>query len=215
MQALSKNSLAEVATSHRRKQALATTIFTIACLALPGCGPKDTLRNEETADQTTPKPELALTPAQTEMEKLLQKRETDRKAAETATQIAKKAMARVLFDPVSVIYLDLRPGKNGSACGKVNAKNRMGAYVGYKDFVVDKDGNVEMSSYNDGIGSETYTTFAQAYLALCASAEERQAYEARTTVRSTTPEYDEPSYQTPDDVLDRPATDDSDEIPTA
>ena len=85
---------------------------------------------------------------------------------------AARAMEKVLFDPGSAQLRDLRAGRGGAICGKVNAKNRYGAYVGFKDFVVGKDGWPEISEHNNGVGSELFTSFAAAYLAGCATKEE-------------------------------------------
>ncbi len=50
---------------------------------------------------------------------------------------AKNAILAVLKDPGSAQFQDLRGadmGGNYSLCGKVNAKNGMGGYMGFKDF---------------------------------------------------------------------------------
>lgn len=50
---------------------------------------------------------------------------------------AKNAILAVLKDPGSAQFQDLRGadmGGNYSLCGKVNAKNAMGGYTGFKDF---------------------------------------------------------------------------------
>lgn len=98
----------------------------------------------------------------------------------------------------------MRAGRGGTICGKVNAKNRYGAYVGFKDFVVDKDGWPEISEHNNGVGSELFTSFAAAYLAGCATKEEQLAFAAATT----------PSYSS-DEGYAPPATDAAEAMDTS
>jgi hypothetical protein len=90
-----------------------------------------------------------------------------------------KAMETYLFDPGSAQYRQVRAGRAGAICGKYNAKNRLGAYVGFKDFVVSKDReNVFFSQHNDGVRSELYGSFAEAYLNVCANSEEKKRHAA-------------------------------------
>jgi hypothetical protein len=57
----------------------------------------------------------------------------------TAENTAKKAVSEKLIDPDSAKFSDVFEGsKKGSYCGLVNAKNRMGAYVGRSPFIYDK-----------------------------------------------------------------------------
>ena len=52
---------------------------------------------------------------------------------------AKEAVKRLLNDPESAQFSDLQDGKNkGDVCGMVNAKNRMGGYVGKTPFFYEK-----------------------------------------------------------------------------
>ena len=54
-------------------------------------------------------------------------------------QAAKEAVKRVLTDPESARFSEVRPGKaKGNVCGLVNAKNRMGGYVGNTPFLFEK-----------------------------------------------------------------------------
>lgn len=103
----------------------------------------------------------------------------------------KEAMAGYLFDPGSAQYRELRAGRNGAICGKLNGKNRLGAYVGFKDFVVSRDKQtVYVSGSNDGINTEMDGSFAEAYLNACASAAERSQHEqANAELHPPEPEY--------------------------
>lgn len=49
---------------------------------------------------------------------------------------AREAVSRTLIDPSSALFQNVRSG-DGFVCGEVNAKNRMGAYVGFVRFHVD------------------------------------------------------------------------------
>lgn len=56
-----------------------------------------------------------------------------------AEQKAKTAVKALLNDPDSAQFTDVRPGKSaGDMCGMVNAKNRMGGYVGATPFFYEK-----------------------------------------------------------------------------
>ncbi|MDB5696860.1 MAG: hypothetical protein JWN21_2403 [Sphingomonas bacterium] len=48
---------------------------------------------------------------------------------------AQQEAAKGLIDPSSAQFRSVRMGKDGDVCGEINAKNRMGAYVGYSRFV--------------------------------------------------------------------------------
>lgn len=55
-------------------------------------------------------------------------------------QVAKNAVKRLLNDPDSAKFSNIQPGKaTGDYCGFVNAKNRMGGYVGDTPFFYRKD----------------------------------------------------------------------------
>lgn len=83
-------------------------------------------------------------------------------------------MADYLFDPASAQYRNLRAGRQGAVCGRYNAKNRYGAYVGFKDFVLLKDNKtLYASERNDGVEVEVFGAFADAYIRLCADKDER------------------------------------------
>lgn len=53
---------------------------------------------------------------------------------------SKKALQSFLSDPYGSQLADLKRSTNG-VCGKVNAKNKMGGYVGFRTFAVDLKNN--------------------------------------------------------------------------
>jgi hypothetical protein len=53
-----------------------------------------------------------------------------------AVERAKDLAARDLRDPGSAQFRDVRTGDAGSICGEINAKNALGAYVGFQRFLV-------------------------------------------------------------------------------
>ena len=123
-----------------------------------------------------------------------------------ATEIVKAAMRTSLFDPMTAVYSELRLGRQGAVCGKVNAKNKLGAYIGFKDFVVEKGGQPHFSSNNDGLGTELYSDFAFSYLALCANKSEADRYKVDTAPAMSVSDVQEPPARTeePDAILDAP-----------
>jgi hypothetical protein len=52
---------------------------------------------------------------------------------------AKEAVAKLLIDPSSAAFMKIEV-RGGHVCGLVNGKNRTGAYVGFKKFMVDMSG---------------------------------------------------------------------------
>lgn len=50
-------------------------------------------------------------------------------------EIAKKAIEENLVDPSSVQYRNITAYSENVVCGEVNAKNKMGGYVGFKSFI--------------------------------------------------------------------------------
>lgn len=108
---------------------------------------------------------------------------------------ARSAFEDDLFDPFSARFRNLRSGRGGAICGQVNARNRMGAYVGFKAFVVGRDGRTTYTSASsDGIRTEWYSSFADAYLNACANAREAREYRSNTA-----PYYDDYSMNTTGD----------------
>lgn len=113
-------------------------------------------------------------------QRLDSKREESRKADQMKARV-QKAMATYLFDPGSAQFMALRAGRKGAVCGKYNAKNRYGAYTGYKDFVLSKDGETIFGSENnDGVRTALYGSFAEAYLNVCATEKETKAHSRAT-----------------------------------
>jgi hypothetical protein len=61
-----------------------------------------------------------------------------------------KVLRSGLFDPESAQFQDVKHfSTTGATCGLVNAKNRMGGYVGFTRFVVRKDGEVLLDPTDD------------------------------------------------------------------
>jgi hypothetical protein len=153
---------------------LSTCLLAAACNSTSeerGTAPKE--------EQQTPA--MALTALEVEAKTLLDRHDRKREEVEGFERRVKGAMEPVLFDPASGMYRELRSGKSGAICGQVNAKNRYGAYVGFKDFVLSRDGEtIYISRYADGINSEQYTSFAEAYVTACASKAEKDRYAALT-----------------------------------
>lgn len=125
--------------------------------------------------------QLGVSPMEQQARAIILKAAKERSEHEELRSKAHKAMQQYLFDPSSAQYLSLRAGRDGAVCGKVNAKNRYGAYVGFKDFVVQRSGNLEISESNNGLAGEPYGPFANAYLAGCASQTEKKKYRADTS----------------------------------
>lgn len=156
-------------------------MLTFLILALASCSNPDRLgdREEEPAD-TAVEP-LRLSRIEGEGRLMLRKEVEQELALEKMQSKVSAAMTRYLYDPHSAQYSHIRAGQGGSICGKVNGKNRYGAYVGFKDFVLRNDGEtLNVSDYNDGVRTAVYGSFAEAYLDACASAEERQEHSRAT-----------------------------------
>lgn len=158
-------------------------VLIVLLLALSTCsGSEDVLSsNGQDSRGSGTKVQLAISPLELEARSIIQKAASDRKEQAELRSRAKKAMEDVLFDPASAQYSSVRAGSNGAVCGKVNAKNRYGAYVGFKHFVVSPEGQVEISTYGDGLRSEPYSSFAAAYVERCATPTERKWYKESTS----------------------------------
>lgn len=63
---------------------------------------------------------------------------TDAYERRTSIEGAEAAAAYILIDPSSAQFRNLTL-KNNTACGEVNGKNRMGAYVGFVRFIADRE----------------------------------------------------------------------------
>ena len=48
------------------------------------------------------------------------------------------ALSRIVPDPFSVQLLNLKENSAGLLCGRLNAKNALGAYTGFRPFVFDQ-----------------------------------------------------------------------------
>lgn len=138
----------------------------------------------EVASQTT---QVALSPLELTAKAVLEKRSADLRSTKLLEERVRKAMEQYLIDPFSAKYINLRAGRNGTICGTVNAKNRFGAYVGAKPFVVAKNGTVNASRDGNGIDVELYGAFADAYLEACATAAEKSRHRAATYVEPAVP----------------------------
>lgn len=158
-----------------------------AGLALSACSNEDALgAGQDNALVATAHPKLQLTAAQIEARRILVKEDEEQRAQEEMQKIASAAMADTLFDPASAQYRALQKGRDGAICGKVNAKNRYGAYVGFRDFVVPKSRKtVYVSEHNDRIETEKASLFTIAFVLACATKEEEAAYTSTLSVGSS------------------------------
>jgi hypothetical protein len=111
--------------------------------------------------------------------------DTRQKSAQESQRLlasAKKVLASYLFDPFSAQYRRVRSGRGGAVCGQYNAKNRMGAYTGFKDFVIPRGESLAyLSSAEGGFLAEPYSDFTRAYVASCATSDEVKLYKFATT----------------------------------
>lgn len=141
---------------------------------------------------------------------LLTEQASEKTEMETALKSAQAIMKNVLFDPGAAEYQGVRLGRGGSICGKLNGKNRMGAYIGFKDFVITGTKEALFSPSNNGIAFASMTPFALAYAQGCASKQESEFFYSSNRPAETTTSSDstwtEPPLQAdePDAVLDAP-----------
>lgn len=163
----------------------------VVCMLLgAGCSTETEKGRRATNREATQVEQLSLTPMQLEGRLALEKRGKDRAALAALESRVSKAMEKFLIDPFSAKYASLRKGRNGAICGEVNAKNRMGAYVGSRPFVLSGDGSsIHVSAYSDGVVSEWYSLFSEAYIAACATADEKTQFEVDTNVEPYTNTY--------------------------
>lgn len=166
---------------HRRGLFTAVAPAVMFCTA---CSQQDALEGNESARARPTKSALELSSAEWEAHALIVKASTAREAEEKLRKTVSEAMAEYLFDPKSAQYRNLRSGRNGAICGEVNGKNKYGAYVGFKDFVLAANGSdLDVSASSDGVRSSPFGEFAEAYLSSCASAKERNAHASATDVK--------------------------------
>lgn len=167
----------------------------LLCVSIQGCSGEDVGGNVAAADgamaiAAAPPQPLSLFALEMKAKALYAERVASRERAASMSAAAKKALSAYLLDPFSVQLQGLRAGRAGAICGKYNAKNRLGAYTGFKDFVVGKDKQkVFISSNNDGVKTELYGSFSEAYLNACASKQEKLGHAYAVT----------PNYE-PDDA---------------
>jgi hypothetical protein len=128
------------------------------------------------ANSAAPLPPLSLTALERGAPATV-RRARDERETENLEARVRTAMEEYLFDPFSARFRSLRRGRGGAVCGEYNAKNRLGAYVGFKDFVLGRDGRtIYTSSYTDGVRTALFGSFAEAYLNVCATAEETRQH---------------------------------------
>ena len=165
----------------------------VLCLVIgtAACGGTNS-SDEAKGDQPASRPRLELTALEMTAKATLDKRDRETREVRLLEDKVKSAMEIALIDPFSAQYRALRGGKNGAVCGQVNGKNRLAAYVGFKDFVLAKDGKtVYFSKQSDGIETEWYSSFSEAFLGACASKTQVARYKAMTEPEPYRPTYDD------------------------
>lgn len=113
-------------------------------------------------------------------------------APDPLESMVRSNLERKLIDGESARFLDLKRGPGTYVCGLINAKNRLGAYTGFKPFIIQFTGDGQypdfMTSEVSGAPSpaaHTYRVtsdqgiFEEAYFKKCASAGVRSEYERR------------------------------------
>lgn len=68
----------------------------------------------------------------------------ERRGIASAEQRAREIMRSVLVDPESAQFHSLVVAADGSICGEMNSRNRMGGYVGFRRFVIWPGGLLEV-----------------------------------------------------------------------
>ena len=171
------------------------------------CTNEDALASENTSSSqdAVAAPPMRLSALENEGRRILVKEYDEQRSTLEMKKAADAILADYLYDPSSAQFRSLQRGKGGAICGKVNAKNRMGAYVGFKDFVVSADQKtVHVSTSNNRLSSLPTDDFADAFLEACATKAEQEAH-----ARATTPTY---NYPTPDiDTTDLRVDSDADD----
>lgn len=161
----------------------------VSLLLSAGCqqAPDSTISNNgQQADASTVP--VALSALEVEARRVVATKSSER-AQRALEGRARTALQGDLFDPFSARFANVRQGRNGAICGQYNARNRYGAYVGFRDFVVGRDRQTIYYSQNsDGVRSELFTSFAEAYLNACATGTEVAQYR-RLTGASSPAEY--------------------------
>lgn len=173
------------------------------------CSNPDRIDDNVTDVEVSDVSPLALSRLQLEAQQATQQGAAAQAAQKNAEHLVRSALKIALFDPESARLAEVRIGRAGTVCGKVNAKNRYGAYVGYKDFVLSRDHEtVYISVSNDGLQSTLYGSFAEAYLTACASKVEAAKHAEATAPHDVDegPTFELPEEE-PDAILDAPPED--------
>lgn len=179
-------------------------VIVLALGTLAACANEDALTNVTERKRESAQP-LNLTPLQLAAVNNVITFRKEKEIFDQAQERASRLMNKVLFDPATATFLDLRPGKAGGVCGKVNAKNRFGAYVGYRDFVVTKDDEVYIARSDEGLTGDPFSNFGTSYLAQCATSQERADLAEQMAPAPSVESVPETPQQEPDAVLDVPA----------
>lgn len=165
----------------------------VLCLVIgtAACGGTSS-SDEAKGDRVASPPRLELTALELTAKVTLDKRDLEVREVQKLEDRVKSAMEVALIDPFSAQYRALHRGKKGAVCGQVNGKNRLAAYVGFKDFVLSKDGKtVYFSKQSDGIETEWYSSFSEAFLEACANKTQVARYKAMTEPEPYRATYDD------------------------
>jgi hypothetical protein len=163
------------------------SIFIASVLLVAACSRADEQANTAEAVHA-PKPPADLSLLEVRAVEIFDAQKKEVHEQERLLNATKKTMASTLFDPFSAHYQKIRAGRNGAICGQVNGKNRMGAYIGFKDFVIPRDrSDVFINEAAGGFTGELYSAFTSAYIASCANQQEVRLYNILTVPPPTEP----------------------------
>ena len=167
---------------------------------------KNNDRVEQVKQASTPAPaELFLTPMESQGLQYMTSYAKDVASSADLLARVKKVMESYLFDPTSAQFRNVKAGRDGSACGSYNAKNRYGAYVGFKDFVLTSDNRIVASDTNGGIAASSNAEFIDAYLDACGTKAQIAAFRSLPETPTPTVSSEPAPDQEPDRVLDAPS----------
>lgn len=176
---------------------LRPVVFLLLLLPLAACSRGDGQANATALQAAAAPPPSDLSPLETKALAVFDAQKKAEHANEQLLAATKKTMAAYLFDPFSAHYRKLRAGRNGAICGQYNAKNRMGAYTGFRDFVIPRDrSTVYYSESSGGLTSDLYSAFSTAYVGSCATQAEVRLYNVLTSpppAMQTTPSTPDPT----------------------
>ena len=90
---------------------------------------------------------------------------------------ARAALEQVVIDPTSFLVRNISAGNDEYICGQVNAKNRMGAYVGFVPFLITKDGSVMIAEQGVSLTAVDgkHGRFATEYVLRCGTLDQKAA----------------------------------------